>query len=511
MRTDPMGHQSIGCARMAENRKAFALAAEQGTGKTWMLLKDAEDQFLDGNVTALFVIAPKGVHSNWIRREIPKHMSIDCVKDYYKAGAGARLKKRWQNVMKPVEGKLCVFSMNIDSINTKDGFKLAETFLMHHEAVVVVDESQKIKTGTAARTKAAIKLGKLARSRRISSGTMISQGPLDAFSQFEFLSPGGGLLGTTSYRAFVAEFAHVLDPMSPIVQHALQRSRQFVGAVRRLPTDEDGSPEPKAYRDLVLKFAPQILQTGRDGLPLWKNLDKLQQLMAPITYRVLKADCLDLPKKVYKTRFYDMTPAQRKVYDLLDGELRYERQNGLIDIFGALTKASKLMQIASGFILTDEEPEFIDDKNPRLDLFKSLIPDVDGKFIVWSIFKFEIKLIKKALEEAGITYVEYHGDVKDGDREAAIDRFQEGSAQAFVAHPRAGGTGLTLTAASTVFYYSKGFSLEDRLQSEDRNHRIGTTKTCVYIDLAAEDSIDETVSYSLQSKENVADAIMNGI
>ena len=466
MKSTPMKHQETGCDLLAANRDFFALGAEQGTGTTWML-----------------VVAPKGVHTNWVRREIPEHLEIPVAADYYMSGAGKRRTRNWEALLKKEDRWLAVFAINIDALNTPNGYKIAARFLKAHDAIMIVDESSRIKNPGAARTKKTIKLGRLAASRRIASGTMMTQGPQDLFSQFEFLSEDGELLGTTSYRAFVAEYCQTLPPDNPIVIEAARKSG----------------------------FAPQIIARDSEGRPIYKNLEKLRELMAPYVYRVLKSDCLDLPPKVYQNHYFELSAAQRKVYEAARHELRYERDNGDIDKFTALTKLNKLRQITSGFIMLDGVAASLGGDSERLAAFKELIQDVDGQFIVWAVYREEIRHIMGVLDAAGISAVEYHGGVKEKEREAAIDDFQSGAARVFVGNAQAGGIGLTLTAAQTAIYYSNDFSLELRLQSEDRCHRKGTKGTVRYIDLVAVDSIDEQVASTLQRKGEVADFVMNNL
>jgi len=483
MKTEPMAHQITGGNLLAANPGFYGLGAEQGTGKTWMLLADAEAQWKSGKATAVLVVAPKGVHTNWIRREIPLHMGIPLRADYYASGAGKRRTKAWEALLERDDRWLTIFAINIDALNTPNGYKFAARFLKAHKAIMITDESSRIKNPGAARTKKAIKLGTLAISRRIASGTMMTQGPQDVFSQFEFLLESGGLLGTTSYRAFVAEYCQTLPPDNPIVIEAARKSG----------------------------FAPQIIARDPTGRPIFRNLERLRELMSPYIYRVLKKDCLDLPPKVYSNHYFELPPSQRKVYEAALHELRYERDNGAIDKFSALTKLNKLRQITSGFIMLDGVATALPEDSARLSAFKDLVEDVDGQFIVWAVYREEIRQIAEALRAAGISTVEYHGGVKEKAREEAVDDFQGGSARAFVGNAQAGGIGLTLTAAETSIYYSNDFSLELRLQSEDRNHRKGTKGTVRYIDLVAVDSIDEKVASVLQSKSEVADFVMNNL
>lgn len=487
MKTKPYDHQVEGVRRMAEHNAHFALAADQGTGKTWMLLADLERQYKAGRITAALIVAPKGVHINWVRREIPTHLEVPVRTEYWVSGAGKRKTERMERLLKPaLDGELTIFAINIDALNTAAGKRYCDRFLTLHDAAMIVDESSRIKSGAAGRTKAAIALGRKAVSRRIASGTMIAQSPLDAFYQFEFLQPRGKLLGTSSYRAFVAEFAKVLPPDNHLVRHAASRSAR--------------------------SLQPQILERDSvTGMPIYRNLDKLQSLMAPITFRVLKEQCLDLPEKIFQTRYYELEPGQRRVYEQAAEELRYERESGDIDKYTALTKSTKLQQIVGGWIKTDEGLEAVSKKNPRLQLLKEILEDVTGQLIIWAVYRHEIAEICSLLESMGIGHVQYHGGTSDADREAAIDEFQAGRVQAFVGNAQAAGIGLTLTNASTAIYYSNGYSLELRLQSEDRCHRIGTRHPVTYIDLAAIDTIDEKVAAALQAKQDVASAVLDGL
>lgn len=483
MKTDPMDHQLTGRALLAENPELYALAAEQGTGKTWMLLDDIERQLESGNITDALVIAPKGVHSNWIKRELPKHMSADVDAAYFLSNPKAAEKKALERFLKG-DGRPGILSMNVDAVNTKKGYALAQEFLSsRRRTMMVVDESGRIRNPDAKRTKKIIELGKASDSRRIASGTMVNGSPLSVFSQFEFLAPGQGLLGTKSYRAFVAEFAELL----PENHRLMQQIR------RKTP------------------FSPQVVARDPKGRPIYKNLDKLRSLMAPYTYRVLKKDCLDLPEKIYQTVDFSLTPVQRKIYEEVATNLRFERDDGDIDKFNALTKLTKLRQVTSGFIMSDMKPVSMTPpgENPRLKTLLDITEDVDGQFIVWAYYREEIAQIEAAFKDAQIPCVSYHGGIKEQAREDAVDNFQAGRARAFIGQPQAGGIGLTLTAAETAIYYSNDYNYENRVQSEDRCHRIGTTNHVTYIDLVAENTIDEAVAASIVRKGLVAFQILD--
>lgn len=481
MKTTPMEHQKEGERRLLAAPNYYALGAEQGTGKTWMLLNDAENQFNAGRIQGLFVIAPKGVHTNWVRREIPTHLSVPHQAEYWLSGAGKKQMARLERLLRQDPGEeLVVLTMNVDAVNTKAGFEFATKFLRRFKSMMVIDESQRIKNPAAKRTKRIMSLAPLAASRRIASGTLVANSPLDLFGQFEFLR--SGILGTTSHRAFTAEYAELLPDNHRLVQEIRSRAR-------------GGNP--------------QVIKRDRHGNPVFRNLEKLQRLMSPHTFRVLKEDCLDLPEKIYQTHYFDLTPAQQRLYNTVKEDMRYHRADGEIDTFTALTLINKLRQLTSGFIMVDGEPTELREAKPRMDALNELVEDVDGQIIIWASFREELRQIAEMLKEHGV--VQYHGGINAKDREEAVDKFQSGEARIFVANPAAGGTGLTLTAAKTVIYYSCSFSLEERLQSEDRCHRIGTRHPVVYIDMVATDTIDERIANALQSKEAVASKILDGL
>jgi SNF2 family DNA or RNA helicase len=488
MKTLPMSQQKTALARL-EGKRNFALLMEMGTGKSWTALADAERCYIGNKIDALLILAPKGVHTNWIRREIPEHMEIEPICYEWrgnptskKAKAGLdRLYTRYEN-----HAPLRILAINIDAVITKAGMEAIEEFLKCFRVMMVIDESTRIKNPKTKRSQKILELGKLATARRILSGQPITKSPIDLFNQFEFLK--SGLLGTTSYRAFVAEHAVLLDPRSP----------KMLAIIRKVG--------PKAA------YA-QVVDTDDDGNKLWRNLDKLSERIAPHSFRIRKDECLDLPPKVYKTVYFDLDPKQQAVYNDLKEDYHFLDLENMMDrSFQAIAARTKLKQVTSGFIMIQGEPQLIDPKsNPRMEAFKEIIEDVDGQFIVWAMYKEEIRQIVAALKDAGISAVEFHGDVGTEDRVRAIDDFQAGKIQAFVGHAQAGGIGVTLTAATLAIYYSCSFDNELRRQSEDRCHRIGTTKSVLYIDLVASDTIDEDVVRSLTMKNIVADQVIDGI
>jgi SNF2 family DNA or RNA helicase len=479
-----MRHQ-IEALRLCNGRDFYALFMEQGTGKTWTILADAERCYAAGTIDALFVLAPKGVHTNWTLREIPEHLAAPCVAEAWTSGAGKRRRAEMERLLRPRDADevvpMRILTMNYDAVMTKDGFEFAARFLRATRAMMVLDESHRVKSPSAGRTQRVMRLRPLAQTVRISTGTPMTNAPLDVFSQFEFMEPG--LLGTTSYRAFTAEYAELVPNDSRMMANIIKRN-------------------PKAAH-------AQIVARNPDGSKRYRNLDKLQRLVSPHAYRVLKRQCLDLPEKIYKQQFFDLSAPQRAMYDVLEEELRIYLEDGRIETVDGIAAMVKLQQITSGFVNIDGSPMLLPAKdNPRMGALLEIVEDLDGPFIVWARFREELRQIAAALAEAGVETATYHGATSTADREAAVDGFQSGTVRAFVGQPQAGGIGLTLTKAETVVYYSNDFNLGTRLQSEDRCHRIGTRHNVVYVDLVATKTLDGPIARALQRKTAVAAEIL---
>lgn len=472
-----MRHQTAYLAK-AGGAFHFGCLSEQGTGKTVMLLAEAEALYEERDIEALLVVAPAGVHTNWTRKEIPEHLSTQHEAVAWRSGKKTHLKRLEE--MRRTRA-LKILTMNFEAVNTKNGFAAALQFLSENASMFIVDESQRIKNPTAQRTKRILHLGRHADFRRISTGTPVTQAPPDMFSQFEFLQPG--CLGTDSYRTFVARYAHLLSKNNPLVQHIKERARRK-------------GPEP------------QVVAKDTQGRPRWRNLDQLRAIIEPISHRALKRECMDLPDKVYSTRFFAMDARQEAIYRELEAELKVEFDDVSITV-NNLAALTKLQQVTSGFLLVDGEPVSLPADNPRLALLMDTVQDIEGQFIVWARFTDELRMIADALEAAGISCARYYADQSKNQKDEAEDLFQAGERRAFVGQPASGGIGITLTAAATVLYYSNHFNWETRSQSEDRAHRRGSEmhNKVLYIDLVAEGTVDERIATSLQHKSATAQQV----
>jgi len=141
-----------------------------------------------------------------------------------------------------------------------------------------------------------------------------------------------------------------------------------------------------------------------------------------------------------------------------------------------------------------------------------VLDEIEGKAIIWANYIYDIEhIVKEVKKEYGEnSVVQYYGAISSEKRQEAIEKFQDPDSPVkfFVGNPQTGGYGITLTAASNVIYYSNGYDLEKRLQSEDRAHRIGQRKSVTYVDLVAPKTVDEKIKKALRKKINIASEIM---
>jgi len=486
MKTEPYAHQQE-CFDLSKDQKSFAILLEQGLGKTKVALDTAAFLHDRGDIDGLLIVAPNGVHANWILREIPTHMPIEngYTSLLFRSDRidSQKFKKAWDFLL-DYRG-LSILSVNVEAVSqSQNAFAVCEKFLKRRKCMMVVDESSRIKTPSATRTKKVIRLGRLAKYRRIMTGTPVTQSPFDLYSQFMFLDPG--ILGFTSFYTF----KHHFGVWEKKVAHQGERLQQ--------------------YEDLIR----------------YVRLDELKRLVADSSFRRTKNECLDLPPKIYQVVPIRMSPAQEKLYKRLNEEGILEFDDLSLLAPNQLVRLIRLQQVTGGFVPNDEansegkrtsgivqEGVPIPGPNPKLDyLMDALSEDYSGKSIVWARFRLEISAIAEALRKKfGYRSVaELHGGITGKDREESVDRFQSDPTCRFLIGQQQSGIGITLHAADNVFYFSNSFSYEQRYQSEDRAHRIGLDHSVVYVDLTMEGTVDEKVRQVLLSTKRVADSVTEG-
>jgi SNF2 family DNA or RNA helicase len=463
-KTKPYAHQ-ITALEKSWNKETYAYFMEMGTGKTKVLIDNAAMLYDKGKIDGLLIVAPKGVIGTWYDQELPTHLPghIENVTILWQANITKTQREKLETLFE-VEESLHILIMNVEALSTTKGTDFAAKFLSCHNTLMVIDESTTIKNPSAKRTKNIIRLSTKAKYRRIMTGSPVTKNPLDLYSQCGFLS--SWLLNFASYYSFRNRYAE----MKTLHMHG--RSIQVVD-----------------------KF---------------KNLGELSDTLKSFSYRVLKEDCLDLPDKIYMKRQITLSPDQRKLYEQMRKEALAVLNGKQVTTVNALTQLMRLHQITCGhFTADDGTTQRI--PNNRVSELMNILEETEGKAIIWAHYQWDIKdIIKEIVKEYGPgSVVDYFGLTPQDERDTNRKRFQSDPKCRFlVGTPATGGYGLTLTAANTVIYYSNGYDLEKRLQSEDRAHRIGQKKAVTYVDINAEDTVDEKIVKSLRKKINIASEVL---
>ncbi len=503
----PRRHQAE-ALRLWGGRDAFALLMEQGTGKTKVVIDFACQRYAEGAIDALLVLAPTDVAMGWVIDALPKDMSpqVPYVSAWYESNPLVSHRKVMDRVWDRDFVGLRVITMHYEALSGSKGQQYLATFLNTFRTLLAADESSAIKNITAKRSEFAVDISDRAPYRVILNGTPITRGPFDAYAQFRFLDTE--ILPFESYFAFKAHFCEMEDPKTSfLLRHIVQRANQNRGK---------GSESGK--RKLSIHQLQMPVRV--DGKVQYRNLTELQKLIAPYSYRVLKVDCLDLPPKEYSKRYIQLTPEQRKLYDSVRDNLITELDLGSISPAMKMTRMLRLQQILGGYVMFDGDTELTPlfaslKDNPRLESVGNVFEQCSGKLIVWSRFVREVDDIDAYLTERfkdkGFHGVKHYGPENDPKvREDNKKRYiNDPDCRWFVGTQKAGARGLDGLQAvtSAVYYYSNSFSLDDRLQSEDRAHRDGTTGTVSIYDAIARGTLDDRLVDDLRNKKDVADII----
>ena len=465
-KTKPFDHQ-MDALLDSWDKENFAYFMEMGTGKSKVLLDNAAVLYDRGLINGLLLIAPKGVYKNWFDSEIPVHLPDHIHKKVvlWKTSDKSKKQKEILNTLFKTGTDLHILIMNVETFSTGDGTAFAQKFLSCHKTMIAIDESTTIKTPTSNRTKNILKLSDEAKYRRILTGSPVTKSPLDLYSQCLFLDPW--LLGHQSYYTFRARYS--------IVKKIQVNGRHI---------------------EVVVGY---------------KNLGELSDKIKPFSKRILKEDCLDLPEKTFVKHYVELTKEQQKVYNQMKQEAIAFLDGKMQSSATVMTQLMRLHQITCGHFTADDGT-IKDLPCSRLTELMNVLENIEGKTIIWSHYTHDVKRIIKEIKKVygEDSVVDYYGATDTDARSVNIKRFQtDDKCRFFVGTTHTGGYGITLTAGSNMVYFSNGYDLEKRQQSEARIDRIGQTKKMTYIDIMAQDTIDERIVKALRTKVNIANAIMD--
>ena len=377
--------------------------------------------------------------------------------------------ENWQEEVKKFSELKCIILQGTRQKRNKLLNENADIFVINYEALrifideiiskkfnmVVLDEAQKLKSHHSLQSKAGFKISQQIPYRLAMSGTPIVQGPLDIFAIYRCLNPF--IFGFSYYR---------------------YRARYAImgGYLNKIPIN-------------------------------YINLDELKQKVYSCAIRVRKEDCLKLPEKIYQTHYVDLTPEQRRVYNELRKEFIAELKGKVVTAPYVLTRLLRLSQCTAGFIKSEDAMEINFDSNPKLKWLRDFINDLpaDEKVVIFFRFIKELKNLRAMFSD----YVEVYGETKD--RQERINEFQNGKARLFFGQIQTSGLGINLHAARYCVFLSNSYSHGDRLQAEERLHRIGQSRNVTYLDCVARGTIDETILKCLKEKKDLATQILEEI
>lgn len=351
-------------------------------------------------------------------------------------------------------------ALQVAVVNYESAWRMEQELAAWGPDLIVCDEGHKIKTHNISASKAMHRLGAKAGYRLLLTGTLITNKAIDVFSPYKFLNP---TIFGTSFYAF--------------------RSRYFdmVGYGNHTP---------------VLKKSMEAELSAR---------------LHSIAYRAAKADCLDLPETTDVVRQVELEPAARKIYRSLVKESFAELASGEVTAPNVLTRLLRLSQLTGGFLESDENAAVQQISSAKLSAMEDILESAvaEGqKLVIIARFLPEIRAICKELDGRGLRYACITGEVQD--RAAQVAQFQNNpDVPVFVGQIATAGLGLTLTAASTMVFYSLDYSMSNYEQAKARIHRVGQRNPCTYIHLIAKGTVDEKVLTALRNKADLAKALVD--
>ena len=427
---------------------SWAYFCEMGTGKSKVIADIIGTLHKAKRIMKVLIVAPKSLLLNWAKELT---INISNIKSY-KKGVDTNMFLCYNVIMEKTQRKKCDDLQKdvVNIINYEALLKVPEAILESYD-MVVLDESSKIKNPQAKITKKLLKISSSIKYKYILSGTPITNNPVDIYSQLYFLDPN------------VLKFKNFYSFKSYYCQMGGYGNYQIVG---------------------------------------YRHLAQLKSNISTISTQLKKEDCLDLPEKSYTTRDISMSLDMKKQYDSMKKDMILELEDEKITAQIAIVKLGRLQQILGGGFLPDQNKN---NKLKELDLILNEMSD-DKQIIIFARYINSIKLLEKWVKDKGFTASVIYGDVKD--RQKQIDDFQSGKNRFFIGQITTAGFGITLTNASYCIYYENNFSLQDRLQSEARLHRIGLTHPVTYIDMVYKDTIEKDILKVVTGKEKTANYLV---
>ena len=422
---------------------------EMGTGKTLTTIAITGQLWQEGRIHRLLVVVPLSILGVW-EDEFARFAAFDYALAVLE-GTGAKK----ADTIRHMNGA----ALQVLVVNYESAWRLEKELAAWRPDMIVCDEGHKIKTHNIAASKALHRLGARARYRLLLTGTVITKRPVDVFSQYKFADPK--VYGNSFYQF---------------------RSRYF-------DMTGYGNHTPVMKEHMEPEFTERLHS---------------------IAFRATKAECLDLPDTTDIIQRVELESSAMRTYRQLVRDSYAELSEGVVTATNVLTRLLRLSQLTGGFVGNDDDASTEQVSSAKMDAFSDIIDsaDQDGrKLVVIARFIPEIRAIGKMLKKKSIRYAQISGEVKD--RPEQIDAFQnDPGVRVFVGRIATAGLGITLTAASTMVFYSL-HSMSHYEQTRARIHRVGQRQPCTYIHLVAKGTVDEKVLKALHGKASLAKSLVD--
>ncbi len=435
---------------MSMTSQGAALLMEMGTGKSLTAIAIIGALSQAGRIRRVLVVAPLSILGVW-EEEFQKFAAYPYSLAILTGSSAKKL-----DTLRHMTGT----ALQVVVVNYESAWRMEKDLLAWQPDLIIADEGHKIKTHNISASKAMHRLGAAARYRLLLTGTLITNKAIDVFSPFKFLNPS--IFGGSFY---------------------VFRNRYFdmVGYGNHTP---------------VLKQSMEA---------------ELTEKIHSISYRATKAECLDLPETTDVIRQVELEPAALRIYKGLVKESYAELYGGEVTAPNILTRLLRLSQLTGGFIGNDETAAVEQVSCAKLSALEDILDGAtmeEQKLVIIARFIPEIHTICKLLEKRNLRYSCITGEVKDRDEQ--VSQFQNDPAvSVFVGQIATAGLGITLTAASTMVFYSLDYSMSNFEQAKARIHRVGQHNPCTYLYLVARGTVDEKVLESLKSKADLARTLID--
>jgi SNF2 family DNA or RNA helicase len=533
---NPYKHQ-IEAFTFIKYKPAFALFMEQGTGKSKVTLMKTDYLYEKGMIDSMILITPNSIKEQWVLEEFPKHYCKPFAYIIWNRFTTNKSRNEFYDVLSH-DNMLRVFVINIEAFQSN---KIDDFLTLFCKAVkeplIVIDESTRIKNPDKIRTKRILTGFKNRKYKAILTGTPTPKSPFDLYSQFEFLQDK--FFGGLTYFHFKHHHGIMIKNTNsrteeeksyfkPLDEKGYNKIKNFLN--KRQPLNQHTLLEASIKYNTSVKNIMYInnmnVYTG------YKNMDKLNQKISTITFKVMKKDCLDLPDKIYMVLHADLTNEQKKLYTRLKKEYLAEYKSKELTVTNKMVMTMRLQMIAGGVFPYNELliKKILDKNHNEVEVLKpgfkysNILPngklevllddlnnsDIENKqIIIWSVFVGEIKMITNTLKEKGYSVESYYGGIPMYERKNLLDKFKKGEIQILVINSVIGGEGLNLQNSTLHYFYSNGYMSDKRLQAEDRSHRIGQKNNVIYKDIICRNTVDDKVLKILRQGINLIDYFRN--